>query len=210
MQYWSPKHNNIIKEKSSKDLNNDKTIKKLESLNRELKEKIKNLENKLNEEKNNNKKIKQSIKEFNKIIKDKENVINDEKKKNEKLIKKIKLLEQICNKDTNLKKVLEIMEDLKEKEKEIKELKNKLPFELSKGEKLISVNFISFQEDIVLPVICKNTSDFLSLENLFYDKYPEYKNSKKQFSINGNKINENKSLEENNILDNSIITIKFN
>ena len=42
---------------------------------------------------------------MNKIIKDKEKVINDEKKKNEKLNIKIKLLEQICNKDTNLKKI---------------------------------------------------------------------------------------------------------
>ena len=202
--------NDKIKEKSSKDLNNDKAIKKLESLNQELKENIKNLENKLNEEKNNNKKLKQSIKDLNKIIKEKENIINDEKKKYEKLNKKLKELEQICNKNTNLKIVLEIMEDLKEKENEIKELKNKLSFELSKNENLISVNFISFKEDIVCSVICKNTDDFLSVENLFYDKCPQYKDLKKQFIINGNKINENKSLEENKIYDNSLIVIQLN
>ena len=102
------------------------------------------------------------------------------------------------------------MEDLKEKENEIKELKNKLSFELSKNENLISVNFISFKEDIVCSVICKNTDDFLSVENLFYEKCPQYKDLKKQFILNGNKINENKSLEENKIYDNSLIVIQLN
>ena len=122
----------------------------------------------------------------------------------------MKELKEICNKDTNLKKVLEIMEEIKEKDNEIKELKNKFSFEYSKGEKLISINFISYEEDIHCSIICKNTYNFRDIESLFYDKYPEYKELKIKFIINGNEINRNKTLEENTIYDNSLIIVKNN
>ena len=198
---------NIEKEINSKNLNKD--IKKLESLNKKINDKLKNLENELNEEKNKNKKLKKIIEDMKKEIKEKEIIINKERKKYQDLNKKVKELEKICNKNTNLQKVLEIMENLKEKENEINELKNKLPFELTKEEKLISVNFISFNEEIIKSVICKNTHNFYTIKTMLYDKYPEFQKLNSQFFINGIKINENKNLKENNISDNSLIIIYF-
>ena len=102
-----------------------------------------------------------------------------------------------------------MMKEKKEKENEIKELKSIFPFEILKGEKLISVNFISEREDIYCSIICKNTHNFNIVEELFYDKYPQYKEMKPKFIINGFEINKKQSLKKNNIHNNSIINIKF-
>ena len=189
--------------KTLKDLENDKKI------IAKLVKKIEDLENELKKAKINNEELKQKIEEMNKIIKDKELKINNKEKKYEELNQKMNELKVICDKNANFKKVIELIEEMKEKEKEIKELKNKFPFELLKGEKLISVNFISEREDIYCSIICKNTHNFSAIENLFYDKYPEYKEFKLKFLINGLEINKNQSLEKNNIYNNSIIIIKF-
>ena len=189
--------------KALKDLENDKKIKE------KLVKKIENLENELKETKKNNEELKEKIEEMNKIIKDKELKINNEKKKYEELSQKMNELKIICDNNENFKKVIEIIKEMKEKENEIKELKNQFPFELLKGEKLINVNFISEREDIFCSIICKNTHNFNVVEKLFYDKYPEYKELKIKFLINGFEINKYQSLEKNNIYNDSIINIKF-
>ena len=80
-------------------------------------------------------------------------------------------------------------------------------FELSGREKIISIIFISFDQNIISSFICKNTDIFNSLENKFYEKYSEYKNLDNIFISNGRKIDKNKSLDENKIKNNDIITI---
>lgn len=155
------------------DKNVDK-IKKLENLNNKIKEE-------LNEEKSNNKNLKKSIEELKKIIKEKDKIINNEKKNYQKLHKKLEELKLICNKDKNLNKVMGLIDELKEKEKEINELKNILPFNLSKEEKILTVNFISDREDIICSIISKNTYTFNDLENSFYKKNPEYQDMKQNF-----------------------------
>ena len=83
-------------------------------------------------------------------------------------------------------------------------------FELSEGEKLISITFISFDELIQYSIICKNTHKFREIENMFYDKYIEYKNKNNNFLIKGKSINKNKTLEENNIKNGDVILFKVN
>ena len=146
---------------------------------------------------------------MNKIIKDKELKINNEEKKFEELKQKMNELKIICDNNANFKKVIELIEEMKEKEREIKDLKNQFPFELLKGEKLISVIFISEREDIYCSLICQNTHNFNEVENLFYDKYPEYKEFKLIFLKNGLETNKYQSLEKNNIYNGSIINIIY-
>ena len=189
--------------KALKDLENEKEIKE------KLVKKIEYLENELKEIKKNNRELKEKIEEMNKIIKDKELKINNEEKKFEELNQKMNELKIICDNNANFKKVIELIEEMKEKEREIKDLKNQFPFELLKGEKLISVIFISEREDICWSIICKNTHNFNEVENLFYDRYPEYKEFKLIFLINGLEINKYQSLEKNNIYNGSIINIKY-
>ena len=57
-------------------------------------------------------------------------------------------------------KILQYVEQLMEKEKEIKEIKSRYPFELSEGEKMICVSFISLNEDIHYSIICNITWPF--------------------------------------------------
>ena len=104
----------------------------------------------------------------------------------------------------------ELKEKLKKMEEEIKELKEKLPFEYTKEDKIITVTFLSFNEDINYSMICKSTDKFQRLEMAFYDKFPEYKNKDNIFIINNKIIDKNNNLEVNNVNDKDIIIFKEN
>ena len=82
--------------------------------------------------------------------------------------------------------------------------------ELSQGEKLISVIFTSSDQNMYYSVICKNTQKFNELEQKLYKNYPEYSESNNYFVINGNIVNKDKSLDENNIRNNEIIILTQN
>ena len=88
------------------------------------------------------------------------------------------------------------------------EIKLNIPIFLQK-EKLISVIFNSFDDNIHYSVICKSTDDFSKIESFLYEKYPEYKKHKKIFISNGNQLDVSRNLEENNIRNSDIITLKM-
>ena len=102
---------------------------------------------------------------------------------------------------------------IKKQEDEINKLKKKFskyPYELSKGEKLISVIFTSSDQNMYYSVICKNTEKFIKLEQKLYTDYPEYSKSDNFFMINGNRVNKDKSLDENKIRNSDIIILTQN
>ena len=148
---------------------------------------------KLNEEINNfiNKELNGILQKLDYIKKQ----INDIKKELEELQNKSKYTNDI-------KLIKDCFELDKSKANEIK-LNIQL---LSKSEeKLISVIFKSFDENINYSVICKKTDKFEKIESLFYDKYPQYKNLNYNFLSNGKKIERNKNLDENKIKNSDII-----
>ena len=151
-------------------------------------------DNHINEEKT-------KIEELNKEISKKNNQINEQKIKIEELNNRISTLTESNN---NLKKFFEFID---KKEKDIYTLQSKIPIQLKDGEKLMSVIFISTDEFIHYPIICKNNQIFNVLENLLYEKYPEYKESENLFFVNGRKINKLKTIEENNIKNGNIIVM---
>jgi len=110
----------------------------------------------------------------------------------------------------------ELIESLLKKDKEIEELKEKLsryPFELDKGEKMISIIIKSIDQNFLCSVICKETDKFLKIENKLSElkKFEEYTDSLESeiyFISNGKKIKKYKSLKDNNIKDNDIILVK--
>ena len=220
--------NNIIDLK--KDVNNkidlEEKIKNLESINKTLSEKITQLEKKLKEmtiknEKeisiknqeliNKNKEFLTLLSEFeNKKLKEmkyKDDLLNKEKEKVKDLNKKLEEFEKLNNKKFQQKEIIDLIKQLNEKEKEIKNLKSNIPFELKNGEKLMTLNFISIDQKIHCSFICKNNDNFTRLENLLYDKYPEYRETENYFLFKGNKINRFKSLDSNNIHNNDIIIL---
>ena len=54
---------------------------------------------------------------------------------------------------------------------------------------------------------CKTTDLFASLEERLYQDFPKYRNAKKIFMVNANKILRFKTLAENNIKSNDIISL---
>ena len=100
------------------------------------------------------------------------------------------------------------MHKLEKKNDEIKELKEiNNAFNLKKGEKLMTVIFISVDQGIHYALICKNTDKFSRIEELLYEKYPDYKKKENFFLYNGNRINRFDTIEENGIQYSSIITL---
>ncbi len=154
--------------------------------------KDKEYKNKVNE-------LEKHIKELELKIKEKDLIINEEKIKNDYLNKKIKELENITNKQIN---------NIFELENEIKLFRKYNNF--SKGEKLISIKFISGTQDIDYSLITRNTEKFLKIEVNLYERYPKYIETENYFVVGGNKINKYKTLEQNNIKNNDIITLLIN
>ena len=122
---------------------------------------------------------------------------------NELLIKEIKKFNDSININEN-KNISNLDKDITIKKlyKDINDLKNKLslyPFELSKGEKPISVIFSSLDENILYSIICKNTEKFIKLEEKLYKDNPEDSHFDNYFMINGNRVDKMKTLDENKI-----------
>ena len=143
-----------------------------------------------------------------KII-EKDNLIEELKNKNKKLKSQNKNLQQDGSEIiSNKGQIINLLNELREKEHELREIKKLLPFDLSPGEKLMCVIFISVDQKLHLPVICKNTDTFTRLEKLIYDQFPEFGETENYFIVHGQKINKYKSLEFNKIKNNDIITLK--
>ena len=168
----------------------------------------------LNIEKNNNQLLSQRIKELEKIINIKgeqnlkeKSIIemgNQEKNLINELNDKLKNLNANLNNNLNKDKLNELLEEIRIKDKII----SKCPIQLSEGEKLLSVIFVSSDQKVHYSVICKNTDKFNKIEGMLYDEYPEYMESNNFFLVNGKTINKFKSLEANEIKNNSIIMLK--
>ena len=96
------------------------------------------------------------------------------------------------------------------KDKEIEEFRNKNNplYNIKPGEKIFSINFISFDKKISnYGISCKKTDIFDRIEEQLYEDFPEYKEKETYFMKNGNKIKRLKSLDENNIKRNDVIEL---
>jgi len=171
----------------TKIIEDNKSISLLIKENEKYKNKIFNLES--------------YIKKLEKKLIEKENNITEEKLKNEELINKIKQYENNSGECSLNNRIFEL-------ENELNKFKS---YCLSPGEKLISVEFISKDQIINnFIAVAKNTDKFLKLEEILYEKYPNYRGSDNYFIFNGNKVKRNKTLEENNIKDNDILALAIN
>ena len=132
--------------------------------------------------------------------------------------KEKKLLELLKNKEKDIKELKDQVNQKNEKikkleqinnnqKKEIKELESENPYKLKKNEKLITIIFAPSNQKFHYSLICKNTQKFAFVEQELYDIFPDYKDTENYFLVNGIKINRNKTIEENNIKFSDIIII---
>ena len=148
------------------------------------------------------------FKEMEEKINNLQNELSVERKKNEVYFKIIKQLNkdlEIYKKNNSTNNNME--KDICIKTEELKKSSDLNPFEL-KEEKLISVNFTTIDEKMHYSLICKNTDIFSKIEDQFYNDNPKYNKNENIFMIGNNKIESSKTLDENNIHNNSIILIK--
>ena len=86
---------------------------------------------------------------------------------------------------------------------------NNIVTTLFPGERAMSVLFMTMgNQDIHnYAMTCKNTDLFVQLEEKLYNDYPDYKNYDTYFQVNTRRIKRFKTIEENNIQSNDIITL---
>jgi hypothetical protein len=110
-----------------------------------------------------------------------------------------KIVKELSNKNPKINNIITL-----ENENELFRKYNKL----SEGDKLITINFISSDKGLDHSLIAKISEKFSKVENRLYYKFPKYIESNNYFLVGGNKIDRNKTLEQNNINDNDVIILK--
>ena len=169
----------------------------------------KDLQNEINKNKILNEQILKLKKDLNIEIINK-NKLNDINNQLKQQIKSLIGSQNIKENKYNANNDKELIIQLYQKIDELKDKLSRYPFELSKGEKLISVIFTSSDQKIHTSIICKNTEKFIKLEEKLFNDYPEYSESDIFFMVNGHKISKYKTLDENKIKNNDIIILTVN
>jgi len=72
---------------------------------------------------------------------------------------------------------------------------------------IITLNFISSDENIKYSLLCKKTEKFSKIEELLYENFPQYKSPNNYFLINNNRIIKDRTLEENILQENDILEL---
>ena len=190
--------------KSFKDFIPNENIVLIETKNIE-KQKNNNKEKELIEE---NIKLKKKIKDLENIIiklKDENKILNNKLNDYNTLKQKIKNLEnEINNKNKEIQNyILQI--------KNINENKNGITSFIPDKEKIISVLFMTQGNNDIFnySMACKNTDLFVRLEERLYNDFPKYKNYQTFFKVDVKGILRFKTIEENGIKNNDIISVFF-
>ena len=211
----------IIDCQSSPEINKEKTIERINSL-KKIFDDINNYIKLINEkEENNNKDEKNEILFLKKEIK----YLNEEISRFKKIIEiqnnKIKQIEFKLSKKNNYdfnnenNFSFEFFKcQINQKDEELNVLKTKIE-NLQKSDKIIYsfqdkirfVNFVSTDQKIKKEIACLKDELFSIVEERLYKEYPEYKNKNIFFYANGEKIVNNKTIEENRIGNNSTVMI---
>ena len=162
---------------------------------------IDNLRRELKDEKEKNKKLQDTINNLN-------NTINQLKQEHYTEINKL------TEKNKELEKLLE------EKNKEINDYIFKLSnssnneqlISVKTGDKIIAVLFMTqgSQDIFNYTMACKTSDLFVRLEERLYHDFPKYRNYETFFMVNTRRIFRFKTLEENKIKNNNIISLFIN
>ena len=163
--------------------------------NNKLKNRIKQLETELINEKEKNKNLNEQIKKYIKYLKE----LNDKLSGNNSV-------------DNN--RILKLEKIINKKNDEINVLKAKLNISninnIQPGEQILAIGFTSSDQNIqnfFRP--CKDSDLFVRLEEKLYDEYPKYKDIETYFLVNGKKVLRFKSIKENNIKNGQVIMLNI-
>ena len=159
--------------------------------NKKLEDEIQRLKNKLNELKNNNNIL---INENNnlKLKLGNSNQLNQMNQFNQMNINEINNLRQI----------------IIQKDKEINELKLKIPNEYVKMKNIMVINFLSTDQNIRCGIPCLADDTIAEVEEKLYQQFNEFRNTNNILLFGGNIILRFKKVKENNLHDGDTILIQ--
>ena len=110
--------------------------------------------------------------------------------------------------------MLDLLNYVRNKENEIKELKAKLDknYKIANYDEAMVINFVSVDGKINEGIICLKTDTFAEVEEKLYQKYPEYREENNIFLFGGNVVKRFKKIYENNIKngDKVILQVELN
>ena len=159
--------------------------------------KIDELKRKLKEEQNNNKMLREII---NKLKKENKEIKKNSEDEIEKLRQTIKKLEkEINDKNNEIQNYILEIKNLNEKNNQI--IKNETKEQNFK----LFFNTQENQDIQNYEISCNNTDLFVRLEEKLYNEFPKYRNYQTYFKNNSSTILRFKTLEENQIQNNSKI-----
>ena len=157
----------------------------IEKENSTLKNKIQQLNNQINSKARENLNLKKEIQEFkNRINSQNNNQINPN------------------NSNTYLQ-----MNNLYKQIIELNEKLKRYPFNLEKGEKMMTIIFSSVDQNICYSIICKNTDTINKLEGELYKEYPQFSETDNYFICKGKVLNKFHTFESNNIKNGGVIVV---
>ena len=143
--------------------------------------------------------------------------LKEEKDINQKLINdNSKLKETINILNTELHRIKTINEkfakDIAQKNIEIPKKISKEYYDMSSirpDDRMITVNFVSMGRNDIghYSLICKKRDLFVKVEERLYEDFPQFKDYETYFEVNGKRIKRFKTLEQNQIKNNDIISI---
>jgi len=199
--FYNNNNNQQINNNSSFFINQNK-ITQLENENNNLKITIQNLSNENQKLKNEIKSNENEINKYKKLEIDLNNKIRNYQENIQNLInEKNELFNKMNNgndKDKD-KQIMTLMNELINKDKEIKNLNSNMEYSLKPGEKLMTVIVESVDKQFQYAVICKNSDKLYKIEEMLYEQFPEYLEEKFYFMLGGNVLNQFKTIEQNNI-----------
>ncbi len=185
---------------------------------------IDNLRRELKDEKNKNKTLQDTINNLNNTINQLKQEHNTDIQKYKKELKVYIDRNEILNNqikklsldNTNLKEEIEKVNiqnksdeiiRLYKKIEELNEQIKRYPFILEEGEKILSVIFTSVSQKVNYSMVCKNTDSIYKLEGELYNTFPELAQTNNYFSCKGTVVNRFKKFEELKFKNGDIILI---
>lgn len=139
----------------------------------------------------------EKVNSLEKEIKEKDKIINDLNKKIEELQNSNKSQVSQNNNNSQNNRISEL-------EEEIQKLKT---YFLSPNDKLMTIKITSYDQTIKLSTYCKPDDKLSKIEEIINNYYPNYfENENNYILANGKKMNRYKTIKDNNIKDEDVLT----
>ena len=140
-------------------------------------------------------------------------LLNEEKEKNKILTKEIINLKQKVEFLNSENAYLKSLVANQNKSRNNYTMKNEFSFsQMKPGEKILAVNLVSMGVNDIghYALICRNTDLFVRLEERLYNDFPQFKEYETFFNVNGRRIKRFKTIADNKIKTNDVISIFIN